>query len=265
MIIDIHTHINNERIYQGYFSKARKKIKKALVMAWYKESLNELLDFAALKDNLFIVGTIDVEKNIENQLKKLNLLFQEKKIFGLKLYPGYQYFYPSDKKIYPIAKFCQEYNKPLIFHSGDFYDTEGKALLKYSRPIYIDELAVKFPKCKIIISHFGFPYFMEAANVISKNDNVYTDISGTIDNEFSCLEEGKKLFNQYVLDLKRVFAYFPDLKKKVMFGTDYSGEESPLSMVNSYIALVEKVFSKKEQVNVFYKLANKLFFDKLVE
>ncbi len=262
MIIDIHTHIYNNKIYQDYLLKSNHKAKKILVMDEPSIAIKDLLNFASKKNNLYIIGTVDVQENIEKQLKDLEILFQKKKIFGVKLYPGYYHFYPSDKKIYPIAKLCEKYNKPLIFHSGDVYDIKNKAILKYSHPIHIDDLAIKYPQCKIIIAHFGFPYFIETANIVSKNKNVYTDISGTIDNDSYSLGEKKKLFNQYVKDLLRVFAYFPDVKKKVMFGTDYSGENTPLSEIKPYIKFVEHVFSKKEQNSVFYQLANKLFFCK---
>lgn len=260
MIIDIHTHIHNGQIYKDYSAKTKNKIAKILVMAERKTKLEDLLRFADTKNNLFIVGVVNIEKDIRTQLKILEKLFEAKKIFGIKLYPGYQYFYPSDKKIYPIAQLCQKYNKPLIFHSGDVYNPEGGALLKYAQSIYVDELAVKFPKCKIIISHFGFPYFLETATIVSKNENVYTDISGTIDNESFSEKEMRDMLNQYIQDLTRVFSYYPNIKSKVMFGTDYGGEDTPLKEVQPYIILVKRIFSKKEQDNVFYGLAKKLFF-----
>jgi len=270
MIIDTHAHIFSEKAYDEYFAKANGKISKVLTISFalipqenrnmINYNLDKLLNFAANKENLYVVGTVNVDNDIPEQLTKIEKFFQEKKVWAIKLVPGYQYFYPSDEKIYPIAELCEKYNKPLIFHSGDVYDPENRALLKYSHPIHIDELAIKFPKCKIVIAHFGFPYLIEAAAVVSKNKNVYTEVSGTIF-ESKSKKEAKQLLNEYVRDLKRVFTYYPDIKNKIMFGTDFEGETSPLNQVKPYINLVETIFSKDEKENVFHKLADKIFFN----
>jgi len=260
MIIDVHCHAWKKKTYEEYLKKSKGKISKSIILHYFREeNFNKLLSFVESKDNLFLVASIDVDKDISKQVKYFESFFKKKKIFGIKLYPGYQYFYPSEKKIFPIAKLCQKYGKPLIFHSGDVWDPENKSLLKYSHPKYIGELAVNFPKCKIVISHFGFPHFLETANILSKNKNVFTDISGTLDD---CSKaEMKNLIKQYSQDLKRILTYFPDIKDKIMFGTDYSGEETPLNQVLPYIELVKKSFTKKTQENVFYKTAKKVYLN----
>jgi len=259
MIIDVHTHIYNEKTFKDYFTKAKNKVAKVLVMAWFKYKLEDLIKFTDTKDNLYPVGTVDVDGDIEQQLEFSKKLFDDKKLFGIKLYPGYQYFYPADDKIHPIAEVCQKYNKPLIFHSGDVYDPENSAILKYSHPVHIDELAVKFPKCKIVVSHVGFPYHLETANIVSKNENVFTEISGTLV-ECDSKKEAKNMLNQYSKDLERVFNYFSDIKSRIMFGTDYGGEDIPLNQIEPYVKLVKKLFNKKEQESVFYRLAEEVYF-----
>ncbi|MFA6171902.1 MAG: amidohydrolase family protein [Patescibacteria group bacterium] len=259
MIIDAHTHIYNEKMYQDYTARLGSKDFKAIVMAWESVGNEQVLRFTETKGNLYFIGTVIMDKNIASQLKILEKWFKAGKMRGIKLYPGYKYFYPSDKIVYPIARLCQKYNKPLIFHFGDVFDEKGNAILKYSNPSHVDELAVKFPKCRIIISHFGFPYFLETANVVSKNKNVYTDISGTID-ECGNAWDMNNLVRQYAADLKRAFAYFPEAKKKTMFGTDFFGVDTPLNQVRPYLKIAKSVFTKKEQESLFFKLANKLFF-----
>lgn len=260
MITDIHTHIYKEETYRTYFAKAKGQIAKVLVLHWCKDDLADLIRFAESKDNLYTIGSVDLDKGVSRQLDSLEKYFQDKKILGIKLYPGYQHFYPSDEPVFPIAKLCKKYRRPLIFHCGDVYDPEGKAILKYVHPIYVDELAVKFPRLNIIIAHFGFPYLLETANIVSKNANVYTDISATIMASDS-KKEAKDLYNQYCQDLKRVYSYFPDAKAKTMFSTDYGGEDTPLNLIQPYIKIVQKLFSKKGQRDTFYQLANQLFFE----
>lgn len=269
MIIDCHTHIYDEKVYKEYFEKAKGRVKKALVM--YSSTtqdekgrilpvdLNKLIDFAQKKGNLFVIGSVEFDKNISHQLRTLEKLFKQKKIFGIKLYPGYEHFFPSDEKIYPIAKLCQKYGKPLTIHTGDVYNFEKKAILKYSHPIHVDDLATRFKKCKIVIAHFGFPHFLEAANIAGKNENVFVDVSATI-TEMGSKKENAALFNQYLVDLRRVYSYYSYVRRKTMFGTDFAGSHTYLNKVGEYIKLVEKAFIKKEQPLVFYQLAETLFF-----
>lgn len=269
MIIDTHTHIFNEETYREYQTKTKGLVKQMIAIHYWsifdqdcninRFELDELLKFSENKEDLSVIASFDMDKEAASQLNKLEQLLKTKQIVGIKMYPGYQHFYPSDDRIDPIAELCQSHNVPIVFHSGDVYDFEKKALLKYSQPLHIDELAVRFPKCKIIIAHFGFPSLMQAANIISKNKNVFTDISGTIDKP-ETKHDGEMLVKQYIADLERVFAYFPNIKQKVMFGTDFAGEKTELNQIEPYIQVVEAVFSKEERQIAFHDLAEGLFF-----
>ncbi|MBI5153364.1 MAG: amidohydrolase family protein [Parcubacteria group bacterium] len=263
MIIDTHAHIFNEEVYQTYTKKSAGKINRILTLHFWinlndiqptKRTLEEVLSFAETKEDLFVIAAINITYSVKEQLEKIKALLENKKIVGIKMYPGYQHFYPSDEIVFPIAELCEQYNKPLIFHSGDVFDRLGTAELKYSHPIHVDSLATHYPQCTIIIAHFGFPYLMETATIVNKNKNVFTEISGTIDTP------SQDIVDTYTKDLKRVFSYYPAIKQKIMFGTDYGGEHTPLNQIDSYIQLVENVFSTEEQDNVFHKLAEKLFF-----
>ncbi|MBU2219391.1 hypothetical protein KKG15_02795, partial [Patescibacteria group bacterium] len=79
MIIDAHTHIYNEDSYKHYFTKAKGRISKAIVMSWWKLELEELIKFANQRDNLYIIGNIDMNSDINKQLEKHDKLFQGKK------------------------------------------------------------------------------------------------------------------------------------------------------------------------------------------
>ncbi len=130
--------------------------------------------------------------------------------------------------------------------------------MKYSHPVYADELAMLFPDLKIVLAHFGFPHLLECANIVSKNKNVYTDISGTIVDDLP-KRDAENLYKEYKKDMQRVLHYFPDVRSKIMFGTDYGGEDTPLNEVEMYIRLVKEVFYKDEHEHVFSGLAQELF------
>lgn len=264
-IIDVHAHPFNEEDLVAYRAKANGRVKKTLVLHHKLNldgspfSMDELLRFVEAYDDLVMVGSVRTDQPIEPQLIYLRSLFQAKKIVGVKMYPGYEHFYPSDKNlVYPVAELCRSFGKPLIFHGGDVWDPDpaDRALLRYSYGVaeHVDELAGDFPDLNVVIAHFNFPKLIECANVVSKRKNVYTDISGTIDSS------DVRLLNQYCTDLIRAFTYFPDAKRKVMFGTDYCSEHISLNQFDPYVRVVERVFAPDEQESVFSATAERLFF-----
>jgi len=268
MAIDAHAHIFTEGAHRAYMQKAAGRVDKIISILSepalddagneFPISLHDLLSFAASHLDIAVVGAVNTQKDISPQLAELEGFLKEKKIVGIKMYPGYEHFYASDKIVFPVAELCQKYNAPLIFHTGDVDDSVATSVLKYSHPIHVDELAVTYPECKIIIAHFGFPYLLEAANVVSKNKNVFTDISATIVQTKNTID-AENLLNQYIVDLKRVFAYFPDIRRKVMFGTDYVGEFGVLNEVGPYFKIVEDVFTPEEREHALSGLVKELF------
>jgi predicted TIM-barrel fold metal-dependent hydrolase len=259
-IIDVHTHIYTEQAYQEYLRKAKGLVEKAITIQYWtgtgrpKYELAYLLEFVSDK-NLELIAALNSNFPIDQQL---DVLEQERDaIVGVKMYPGYEHFYPSDEMVWPVAEFCQRRGKVLMFHSGDV-SARGIPLLKHAVPIHIDGLAVKFPECRIIIAHFGFPYFLETATVLNKNKNVYTDISGTIDrlpNEAA----RNRLIKRYADDLSRVVDYYPEIPAKILFGTDYSGEHSHLNEFAPYLTVVNKAFSTGAARSIFHENAQELF------
>ena len=50
--------------------------------------------------------------------------------------------------------------------------------LKYSNPMYLDDVAADFPELTIIIAHPSFPWQDEALAIATHKPNVYIDLSG---------------------------------------------------------------------------------------
>ena len=136
MIIDSHAHIdklpgsnftNDPKKNLGYLIDEMKSsnIDHALILAGcYKDesknfSTKSIIELTADINCVSVVGSIDIPNYQENDLAELEQWLKDKSIVGIKLYTGYQHFYPNDEKCIPIYKLCIKYNVPVIFHSGD--------------------------------------------------------------------------------------------------------------------------------------------------
>lgn len=81
--------------------------------------------------------------------------------------------------------------------------------LKYSNPMYIDDVAVDFPDMKIILAHPSFPWQEEALSVATHKPNVYIDLSGWSPKYFP------PILVRYVNTI---------LQDKMLFGSDWPGD-----------------------------------------
>ena len=83
-------------------------------------------------------------------------------------------FYPDDERHYPLYEKAIELGFPMLFHTGS---GPPGTYLKFNRPVYVDKVAVDYPEARIIMAHLGHPWVEEAIAVVTKNPNVYVDIS----------------------------------------------------------------------------------------
>ena len=82
----------------------------------------------------------------------------------------------------------------------------GAIRLKYSNPLYLDDVAADFPDMPIILAHPSFPWQEEALSVATHKPQVYIDLSGWSPKYFP------PILVQYANTL---------LRNKVLFGSDY--------------------------------------------
>jgi len=98
--------------------------------------------------------------------------------------------------------------------------------LKYSNPMYIDDVAVDFPDMPIIMAHPSFPWQEEALSVANHKPNVYIDLSGW----------SPKYFPPILVQYSNTL-----LRKKVLFGSDW-----PMISPERWLADFEKIEIKNE-------------------
>jgi uncharacterized protein len=138
-------------------------------------------------------------------------LVEQYGVRGFKFHPSAQTFYPNDQAAYPLYEVIAEHRLIALFHTGQTgvgagTPGGGGIRLKYSNPMYVDDVAADFPDMKIILAHPSFPWQDEALSVATHKPSVYIDLSGWSPKYFP------PLLVQYANTL---------LKDKVLFGTDF--------------------------------------------
>jgi len=127
---------------------------------------------------LRLVSTVDPTKGPKAVADQIARWEKVPELTGIKLFPGYNPFYPHDRRLDPVYEYAQRRKLPVLIHTGDTLDS--LALVKYARPIEVDEVAVRFREVPFVLCHFGNPWVDEAAEVVYKNPNVYADTSGLL-------------------------------------------------------------------------------------
>ena len=137
-------------------------------------------------------------------------LIKDYGVKGFKFHPTTQAFFPNDRDAYPLYEVIAEHKLPAIFHTGQTGIGAGMPggaglKLKYSNPMYIDDVAADFPDMPIILAHPSFTWQDEALSVATHKPNVYIDLSGW----------SPKYFPANLVQYANTL-----LKHKVLFGTD---------------------------------------------
>jgi predicted TIM-barrel fold metal-dependent hydrolase len=81
----------------------------------------------------------------------------------------------DDRALDPIYAACVEADVPIWIHTSIFW--ERHVPLTYEHPLYLDDVAARFPDLRIIAGHGGWPWIAEMVAVAWRQPNVYVDIS----------------------------------------------------------------------------------------
>jgi predicted TIM-barrel fold metal-dependent hydrolase len=262
MIIDCHVHLNNyhdenvdalqESLQRLQTSMRRNGVTIAIVLTSYKRvpgrpPTREVVEAIRGIPNLYVVAGISFATFGEEAVGELRGFLEAGTIRGLKLYPGYEPFFPADPKLEPAYQLAAEFKVPVMIHSGDTYNPRGK--VKFAHPLNIDEVAVDHPDVNFIICHLGNPWFRDCMEVVYKNANVYADISGLVLGNFS------DRFERYMRNQLQEMLLWGVDPSNVLFGTDW-----PISSMESYVEFIEELkVPVKERRLIMYENAARLF------
>src|SRR5918994_2081091 len=137
---------------------------------------------AANPDVLIPFASVDPNKGAR-AVEEAKRLVRDYDIKGFKFHPNVQAFYPNDRAFYALYEVIAEAGVPALFHTGHSgigagLPGGGGIRLKFSNPMYVDDVAVDFPELKIVLAHPSFPWQDEAISVALHKQQVYIDLSG---------------------------------------------------------------------------------------
>ncbi|WP_210257305.1 amidohydrolase family protein [Chelativorans sp. ZYF759] len=171
----------------------------------------EVAEIAAANSDIMIpFASIDPAKG-KAGAREARRLMRDYGVKGFKFHPTMQGFYPNDRSAYVLYEAIAEEGAIALFHTGQTGVGSGMPggmgmRLKYSNPMYVDDVAVDFPAMKIILAHPSFPWQEEALSVATHKPNVYIDLSGWSPKYFP------PILVRYTNSI---------LKHKMLFGSDW--------------------------------------------
>jgi predicted TIM-barrel fold metal-dependent hydrolase len=148
---------------------------------------------------------------VDDPRAEMRRLLQDLRLDALKVHPPHQLVHANahasggdgGRALGVLYEECEAAGVPVIVHTGT--SVFPKARGKYGDPMDCDDVAVDFPKLKLVLAHGGRPIWMATAvQLARRHPNVYIDLSG--------------------IPPRSLLEYFPKLESiasKCMFGTDW--------------------------------------------
>jgi uncharacterized protein len=209
-------------------------------------TLNEVLTVAKDCKQLFVMGTVDIQRSMQPQLERLDTLFRDRKIFGVKIFPGHDPIYPTDKRLSLVYNLCIKYDTPIVIHTGG--TSKNPQASKYNDPKYIVKIAEIHPDLKIVIAHYFVPKIEYCHEITKSIEKIHFDTSALADDliiEMTAIERIKKVLTSTIVE-------HPD---NVVFGTDYA-----MCDIRKHINLIDSLEIEEQlKSKIFSQNAIKLY------
>lgn len=250
MLIDAHVHLNDyhsdqeeaapRRVEALWEKMASRGVDHAVVITSYKvdagrPSVERVLELLHGDPRATVVEGLRWCQEENTDLYDMENRIRDGKVKGIKLYPGYEPYDPTDPSLEAVYDLAAKHSVPVLIHSGDTYAKGAK--VRRAHPLLIDDVAVDNPDVTFVMCHAGNPWFVDAAQVIYKNDNVYADISGLVLGDFE--DQFERYMRQRLLDM---IPYLGAAARKLMYGSDW-----PLASMSSYVDFLERLEVTPEQ------------------
>lgn len=212
----------------------------------YTEQINELAILTS--ENPQIIPFLHVDPRRENIFELLKTCVTQHQFRGVKIYPPLGYF-PYDERLYPIYRFCEENNLPIIAHCSPYNPVRFKGskeelyklLSKSKTPINVKGKSRKelcslfthpmnwevvmndFPKLRICLAHFGSEYywtqFLDNPNAHGNWMVLIKEMMAKHKNLYSDISF--TLNNKEFFPLLKVLLSDHKIREQILFGSDY--------------------------------------------
>lgn len=133
---------------------------------------------------------------------------RERGFRGLSLRPFMTGLPANDRRYYPFYEKCVELNVPVSMHASANWTTCRPSDLGHPR--HFDAVACDFPQLKLILSHGGYPWVLEACLLAWKHPNVFLELAAHRPRYFTTPGTGWEPLLQYGQTT---------IQDKILFGT----------------------------------------------
>lgn len=146
----------------------------------------------------------------------------ERGLRGISLLPAMHGYFVHDERVRPVLELAAAHGAVVFVHCGVLTVGVRKKLglaspfeLRFSNPVDLHGVALRYPQVRFVIPHFGAGYFREALMVADLCPNVFLDTSSS---------NSWMRYQAPPVDLKMVFERALEVAgaRRLLFGTDSS-------------------------------------------
>lgn len=146
----------------------------------------------------------------------------ERGLRGISLLPAMHGYFVHDERVRPVLELAAAHGAVVFVHCGVLTVGVRKKLglaspfeLRFSDPVDLHGVALRYPQVRFVIPHFGAGYFREALMVADLCPNVFLDTSSS---------NSWMRYQAPPVDLKMVFERALEVAgaRRLLFGTDSS-------------------------------------------
>jgi predicted TIM-barrel fold metal-dependent hydrolase len=181
MIVDCHTHVQaSDKEAASEHLAAAETVDACIVLASLDESRDEanrvLADYVGQhSDRMVGFGVVDPTEDQVND-KNLAVLTEKLALKGIVLYCSLSGFHPTHSRAMRFYEAVQEIGLPIFFHNGS-HTLTAEAVLEYTQPYLLDEVARSFPDLRIVVGNMGVPFVEQTLSLVAKHERVYADLT----------------------------------------------------------------------------------------